>query len=133
MINLPAIAEQTLATSLEGPWAYDIKLIGPDGAVQTARAQCVHEYSNIAEDSRGVSQGGRQSLVIKSSSITLRSSSLNPAPKYGEQWACSVPVAPVEGAEVQTLFVEADSIGSVTLGLIQFNLTAAIQAPEVEI
>lgn len=122
MINLPAISESTLAISLEGVWALPVVLTGPDGVQQTARGQVLRENANVAEDSRGIAQGSRQSIVTSTATVTLRRSSLNPVPQSGEHWTCAIPASPVEGAPMQTMLMEEAISGSATLGMVILKL-----------
>jgi len=129
VIDLNAISERCLGISLEGPWGEEVVLTGPDGVQQTARGRVVREAESVAEDSRGISQGGRRSLVVTKSSVTLRTTSLSPVPDSEEQWMCEIPIAPEEGAPTQVMYVETVPQGSKTIGLIILRLTSTRPIP----
>ena len=126
MINLPAIAESTLSTSLEGVFGSEVVLTGPDGEQQTVRGQVTNEFSRVGQDSRGISHGGRNSMTVYRSVVVLRRSSLSPVPENTEEWTCRVPIVP-GGEPAQTLFVEEIPDGSRTFGMLTLRLTRTKQ------
>ena len=93
LVNLRALAEKHLAVTLEGQWAIEVDLIGPDGKKQLGlKAQVL--YDRIEQNP---STG--QPVIVNEPVVTLRYSSLNPAPASpNEKWMISMPVSPVEGA-----------------------------------
>jgi len=122
MLDLRDIGERVLALSLEGPFGSTVILTGPDGVQQEVRGQVVIEPKHIAEDSRGVEQGGRQSLLTTRCSVTLRRSSLNPVPDSEEFWTCEIPLSPMANAPKKTMAVEYVPEGSNSLGLLTLRL-----------
>lgn len=129
MLDLNAINEKCLGITLEGVWGEEVVLLGPDGVEQTVRGRVVRESESVSEDSRGISQGGRRSLVVTKSSVSLRTTSLSPIPDSEENWMCTIPVGPEEGAPTQRMFVEAVPQGSKTIGIITLRLTATKSRP----
>lgn len=125
MIDLNAISERALGKTIEGLWGQEVILTGPDGVRQYPRGQVVREAESVSEDSRGIAQGGRHSLVVTKSSVVLRTSSLNPVPDSEENWMCAIPIGPQEDAPMQTMYVEAVPQGSKTIGLTVLKLTSA--------
>lgn len=121
MINLRAISEKCLATTLEGPWGVQITLIGPNGARQTPRGQVVHD--TVIKDPAT----GAVVKVVKSA-VSLRRSSLDPIPQDGERWAFIVPLDPGEDSDTQTMFMETAPIGGRTIGFADYVLSATEQS-----
>lgn len=117
MINLRAISEQALATTLEGVWGADVVLIGPDGVKQNLRGQVVHE---VVETNPAT---GATIRVLKSA-LTLRRSSLSPVPIDGEAWAATVPLDPTTDSATQSMSWDQARKGSRTIGMITMYLTA---------
>lgn len=93
MSNLRALVESDLETTLEGDWAFDIRLTPPDGVPFPARGQVL--YNMVRHDAMSGERVVYDTLVV-----TLRRSSLRVVPVAGETWLVECPVAPTVGAPV---------------------------------
>ena len=92
LVNLRALAEKHLAVTLEGQWAIEVDLIGPDGKKQLGlKAQVL--YDRIEQN-----PATGQPVFVNEPVVVLRYSSLDPAPQSKEKWLIRMPVSPVEGA-----------------------------------
>ena len=92
VVNLRALAESHLAISLEGAWAIEVDLVGPDGEKQSGlKAQVLYDRT-IENPATG------QEVVVNEPVVVLRYSSLSPAPQSGEKWSIKMPVSPEAGA-----------------------------------
>ncbi len=93
LVNLRVLAESHLSVTLEGAWAIEVDLIGPDGKKQLGlKAQVLYDRTE-----QNPSTG--QPVIVNEPVVVLRYSSLNPAPASpNEKWAISMPVSPVADA-----------------------------------
>lgn len=126
MINLPAISEAVLGTTLEGPWASDVVLTGPDGEQQSVRGQLSKIPEQVGQDSRGIAHGGRNSMYTNSYALVLRRSSLSPVPDDAGEWTATIPSVPGGTPDV-TYFVETQPDGDKTFGMVTLRLTKTRQ------
>jgi hypothetical protein len=94
LANLRALAESHLSVTLEGAWAIEVDLIGPDGKKQLGlKAQVLYDRTE-----QNPATG--QPVIVNEPVVVLRYSSLNPAPASpNEKWHISMPVSPVASAE----------------------------------
>ena len=92
LANLRALAESHLSVTLEGAWAIEVDLIGPDGKKQLGlKAQVLYDRTEH-------NPATGQPVIVNEPVIVLRYSSLDPAPQSKEKWLIRMPVSPVEDA-----------------------------------
>lgn len=92
LVNLRALAESHLSVTLEGAWAIEVDLIGPDGVKQLGlKAQVLYDRTE-----QNPSTG--QPVIVNEPVVVLRHSSLTIMPKTNEKWLIRMPVSPVTGA-----------------------------------
>lgn len=98
MLNLRALAEKDLAITLEGDWGSDVTLIRPDGErVSTARDGRPLRGQVLYNTVRLNPETGER-IVSNCPILSLRRSSLERVPTWGENWIIEMPVAPTVGA-----------------------------------
>ena len=117
-MDLMAINEGFIEHSLEG-LGEDITLISPDGSTHTVKAQVVRVYNTAGEDSRGIAQGSRQLNKISTAHATVRISTIIAFAPSGDLngWACRVRIYPIEGSEIQVMYVEEAPDGDTSMGI----------------
>jgi len=100
LANLRALAESHLAVTLEGAWAIEVDLIGPDGKKQLGlKAQVLYDRTE-----QNPATG--QPVFVNEPVVVLRYSSLIVVPKSIEKWLIRMPVSPVEGAEKEDFVLD---------------------------
>ena len=115
LANLRALAESHLSVTLEGAWAIEVDLIGPDGKKQLGlKAQVLYDRTE-----QNPSTG--QPVFVNEPVVVLRYSSLSPAPKSIEKWLIRMPVSPVEGAEKENFVLDSSRAieGGRSIGFIR--------------
>lgn len=122
-MNLRALAEADLGTTLEGDFATDITLKGPNGATQTVRGRV-----RLCKSRPDLGTG--EMVIVPDPNVTLRRSSLSPVPLAGEKWSVLFPDSPRADASLVTYLLDTTRAldGGKTLGLIKLPLVAADQS-----
>jgi hypothetical protein len=123
MIDLRALAEADLAYSLEGDYAAEITLKGPNGATQTVRGRVRYCKPRTNLDTGEVAYDFDPN-------ITLRRSSLSPIPAADEKWSATFPDGPRTDAGSLTMLLDTTRApeGGQTLGTIKYYMQAADQS-----
>jgi hypothetical protein len=123
MINLRAISEKALGTTLEGVWGGPVGVISPlTGKTQNMRGQIVHEKT-LKDPATGAV------VKVEKSTVTLRRSSFDedllgaPVPTNDDKWFFTVPLEPTEDSATQTMTMETDPKNGRTIGFMTFHLT----------
>ena len=122
-MNLRALAEADLSTTLEGDFSAAITLVGPQGAKQTVRGRV-----RLCKSHPDLGTGDM--VVVPDPNVTLRRSSLSPVPATGEKWSVTFPDGPRADAKDVTYLLDTTRAldGGKTLGLIKLPLVVADQA-----
>lgn len=92
LANLRALAESHLSVTLEGAWAIEVDLTGPDGKKQLGlKGQVLYDRTEH-------NPATGQPVIVNEPVVVLRHSSLTVIPKSSETWLVRMPVSPVAGA-----------------------------------
>lgn len=103
MSNLRALAEKDLATTLEGDWSTDVRLIAPDGIAFSAKGQVL--YNLVRQEPLSGERIVSETLVVtlRRSSLSVSAAaagSIHSVPQPGENWIIEVPVSPILDAPI---------------------------------
>jgi hypothetical protein len=113
--------ERDLAVTLEGEFGLPVVLISPNGIEQELVGQVLYDTMRIDPDTGAT-------IVINQPVVTLRRSSLIRIPISGERWAVKIPATPLEGAALETYFLEQPTEDGRSMGFIRLYLTKVVQS-----
>jgi hypothetical protein len=124
MMNLRALAESDLGTTLEGEFSSTITLISPNGAKQTLKARCRWSQPRVNTET------GEQ-VIVPDPVVEIRRSSISIGiPKTGEPWAVIMPDGPRDDAVPMLCLMDKTRAinGGKTLGTIKLPLVKSKQS-----
>ena len=96
MVNVRELAEDDLATTLEGDFGLPVELIDPDGTKYDGLE------GQILYDTVSVNPETVEQMVVNNPIVTLRRSSLSRVPAPGETWHVKIPTTPNRTAEKES-------------------------------
>ena len=121
-MNLRLKAENDLAFSLEGLWALPVVLVDPDGNEQTKSANDPTKdlSGQVLYDHKELDSETGMEIIVNTPVVTLRLSSLDRVPKYGETWKMKFALVPDPKAPKQTfILIGRPPQGGASIGFIR--------------
>lgn len=127
--NLRHLAERNLSVTLEGAWALDVRLIGPDGTVHTESLNGGNLRGQVLYESAELDPETGQAVVVGEPTVTLRRTSLPVVPQAGQNWIFQIPQDPTQNAPLVDYALDPTRppSGGRSLGIIKFPLRRVLQ------
>lgn len=121
-MNLRKRAENGLKRTLEGKWGLPVVLVDPDGNEQTKSANDPTKtlMGQVLYDHRTIDADTGMEILVNTPVITLRKSSLDRIPVFGETWKIKFPLTPDPEAPLETfILIGRPPEGGASIGFIR--------------